>query len=564
MKRTLVRPVSLVVVAAAFLTTLLWSGNPDLGANSNDLALHLALARGLAQNRTLDFWQPSDLGYPLLRVYQPLYHLTLALADGASGHLLGLPGWARVLGIALGVAIPLSLFLGVAAWLRAEGMRRDDARWVSSIAALLGAVAMSPDGLGFDPLQSIWTRQGLVTQAWATVFLVPALAAAVAHVRGSASPWPALGLAVLTWGTSLIVGFWLAAAVAFRGIVEAVLLRRSAPLFRLGVYFAGVAALTTFLWWPFVADAPWIHDPSPLTLPWLNGGFAPKLLVSALLRGTLLDGDDFARLARLPIFTLLFFLGAFAVVRRAREFPAASIFLLGGSALWFSLALGRHVWGPVLYALPVVGSYQWARFEGMIGLFATVIAAIGIRDAAEALLARSRKRGSDTLQIFAAGAAVVAATLLAQAPARRALASHEYAAEAKAGRGVALVREAARLLSAESTRTSIGRPRLRTSELDVDHVFIDIALAEHDVPLVGRVFLGTGIAAQLSNLWDGRSEWGQALLGVGSWLVPCGWAGDLPPGASVRPLGGGICIGAGRSSPRSPSSPLSPRESRGR
>ena len=48
---------------------------------------------------------------------------------------------------------------------------------------------------------------------------------------------------------------------------------------------------------------------------------------------------------------------------------------LFGWALWLSFALGRGAWGGILYVLPLLRSYQWFRFEALLQMWASVIAA---------------------------------------------------------------------------------------------------------------------------------------------------------------------------------------------
>jgi len=539
-------PLALVVLASAGLLYFLSAELPPPPAYTNDFVLHLSLARGLEENRSLDFWHFTDLGYPTLRLYQPFYHLALALLDGATGGVVGLPWLAQLLLVGLALAVPAAIYLGGRRWLMYEGLATGEASWAAAIAALLGALSCSFSGFGYDPLQGIYARFGVVTQTWSMVFFVPAFAWAVGYLTGrERSPWPGLALSLVVWGFSLIIGVMHALCVALRVAVEVVVRREPRAVVRALGYFVGLALVTAFLWWPIVADTPWVNYPHPFIASWVNEGYGRNVALRALWSGTLLDGASLEHLGRAPIMSLLLGVGFVAVPGLWRRQRPLAVFLVVGYPLWFSLFAGKEVWGRLLYVLPLLRSYQWGRMEAMLQFWATIMAALGLARLWPPLWARLPGPARGALL----ATTVAALVLLARLPVSTAMFDRSILAQARTGGGGRLVNDVAAELHGETTRTYVGGPTTWEQRLITGQIWPGIALVGRGVAAAGRMYQGMNFASALVYLWDGTSPWGATLLSIGHWLAPCDQIPLLPVATPAVQVSAGVCLAHARSAP---------------
>ena len=544
------QPRTVVVVAIAALAWCTAAELPPPGVFSNDLALHRSLTGGLVEHRTLDFWHTTDLGYPTLRLYQPLYHLALALLDGASGGRIGLDWWLQLSVASLAVFVPLSVYVGLRRWLQFEGRPAAEAGWIAATAVALAVCARSFSGFGFDPLQSVAIRFGVITQTWSMVFFVPAFAWAHGFVSGRArSPWPALGLSFLTAGLSLIVGALLFASVAVRALVEALAGRSLAVVRRGAVYFAGVAVVTGFLWYPMVADVPWVYYPASLFSPWVNEGFGQSVALKALVGGRVFDGRNVDTLARPPVMTALFFLGAAACAGLWRGAARVRVFLVAGWLLWFSLFIGRGAWGSLLYLLPLVRSFQWGRFEALVQFWGIAMAAAGLYALTSLAWHRGRARTRTAARAAVVIAAAAAVVVFAHDLKRRAAGNARLLQQIRAGSSAERVRDIVARLGGDPNRTYVGGPTTWEQRVKDGDTWLGVALTARGVPTVGRIYQGMNVAASLQHYWDGKSPWGARLLSVQNWLAPCALSRELDligPAVKVAPT---VCLGLSRTPP---------------
>ena len=539
-------PLALVVLASAGLLYFLSAELPPPPAYTNDFVLHLSLARGLEENRSLDFWHFTDLGYPTLRLYQPFYHLALAMLDGATGGAVGLAWLAQLLLVGLALALPAAIYLGCRRWLMYEGLATVEASWAAAVAALLGALSCSFSGFGYDPLQGIYARYGVVTQTWSMVFFVPAFAWAVGYLTGrERSPWPGLALSLVVWGFSLIIGVMHALCVALRVAVEVVVRREPRAIVRALGYFVGLALVTAFLWWPIVADTPWVNYPHPFIASWVNEGYGLKVALQALFSGTLLDGASLEHRGRVPIMTWLLAIGFVAVPGLWRRQRPLAVFLVVGYPLWFSLFAGKEVWGRLLYVLPLLRSYQWGRMEAMLQFWATIMAALGLARLWPPLWGRLPGPARGALL----ATTVAALVLLARLPTSTAMFDRAVLDQARAGGGGRLVNDVAARLHGETTRTYVGGPTTWEQRLITGQIWPGIALVGRGVAAAGRMYQGMNFASALVYLWDGTSPWGATLLSIGHWLAPCDQLPLLAVASPAVEVSAGVCLANARSAP---------------
>jgi hypothetical protein len=546
-EKLLATPWGLVALASLTLLVLSAAELPPPGAHSNDLSLHVSLARGLERNRTLDFWHQADLGYPVLRIYQPLYHVALAGLDVATGSRLGLSAWATYSVVLIAVALPLGVFLGVRRWLVGEGFALGEAAWAGAASACLAALSTSFTGFGFDPLQATFATFGVITQSLAMVFFAPAFAYGHGFIAGQPrSFWPSLAFAFLVCSSSLIVGVMLVACTALRGFIEVLHRGDRQVARRLLLLFVGIGLVTASLWLPLVLDSPWIYNPADLFARWVHAGFGGADAFKALVSGTLLDGRAIDRLGRPPVMSLLFVLGAFVVVGLRRQHPGAVTFLFGGWALWFSLFVGREVWGPVLYMVPLLRSYQWGRFEAMLQFWAIVIAAIGLSQWLPVIWSRWRRRWQRQALVVTGIAVAIA---LLWSPLRLAGLDRRVLQTVRAGKAPEHAEAIAARLADDTTRVCVGGPLTWESRTKEDGIWMGVALQAWGVPTVGRIYQGMGVAAAAEYAWQGETDWPAKLFGIGNWLAPCDLMPKLPilaPPTEVAPT---LCLGVSREPP---------------
>ena len=163
-------------ILLAVLALNAWALRAELhsgGADLNDNVSHFRMAAGMAAalehgSNPLDFWSPEwSLGFPLVRVYQPLAHLLVVLVYFALGKtvtLLTVFVWVRYLSLVL---LPLSFFAMVRCF--------ELPPLTAAAAAMLAPLISTPQLYGLEYESYVWAGFGLFPQAVATHFLLLAL-----------------------------------------------------------------------------------------------------------------------------------------------------------------------------------------------------------------------------------------------------------------------------------------------------------------------------------------------------------------------------------------------------
>ena len=107
-----------------------------------------------------------DLGYPVLKLYQPLYHLLLALLDGATAGRIGFDWWIQLSILFLPLRTLLGILLGMGGWLEFEGLDKDLLFLSALLVLLLGpwiSKRWSSSRMTRDPQEGSWSFPGTST-----------------------------------------------------------------------------------------------------------------------------------------------------------------------------------------------------------------------------------------------------------------------------------------------------------------------------------------------------------------------------------------------------------------
>jgi hypothetical protein len=357
-----------VALNAWALRAELHSGGVDL----NDNVSHYRYAAGIALalehgNNPLDFWSPEwSLGFPMVRVYQPLAHLLVAVTYFALGKTVSLPTvfvWIRFLSVVL---VPLSFF--------AMARLFELPPLTAAAAAMLAPLIATPQLYGLEYESYVWAGFGLFPQAVATHFLLLTLGCAFRALRRGGSATLAGVMLGLTFLCQFVYGYMGALSVCLMALIPGAAMPRLWRLRR--VLWTGAAALllSAFQLAPLWMDRGIINR-TPQDQAWKSDSFGAGRVLEWLVTGQLLDNG------RLPVLSLLV-LGGLVVLwlrhlsPRGMEF--AGRFALCGAALFLLLFFGRPFWGPALWIAGVTGDLPLHRVLGGAQIFLVVLAAIGL------------------------------------------------------------------------------------------------------------------------------------------------------------------------------------------
>jgi hypothetical protein len=359
---------AVLIVNAAGLWTELSISRVDL----NDNVLHFALVQRIVQavehgENPLDCWSSEwSLGYPVLRFYQPLAHLLVALIYFALGKSVGLMTvfvYARFLAMVL---LPLSFF--TAARLMDLGPR------AAAAAALLAPLISTNYLYGIEYGSFTWAGSGLFPQAVGCHFLLLTLGLAYRAIRRGSHLAIAGAVLGLTFLAHFIYGYMGALSVLLLAVIPDAEVARATRVRRAAAIGAVALLLSAFQLAPLFLDGSSINH-SRWEPVWKWDSFGPADGLKWLFTGGLLDQG------RLPVLTLLAF-GAVAMAvwrpRKGRSICAPFLFVLWGAALWTLLFLGRPLWGPLLTLVGVSADMQLHRVIGGVHIFLLLLAAIAL------------------------------------------------------------------------------------------------------------------------------------------------------------------------------------------
>jgi hypothetical protein len=368
---------AILIVNAIGLAPELTISRVDLNDNAFHYPLIADMVRQMERGASpLDWWAPEwSMGYPVLRTYQPLAHLMVALSYFAlfkSVSLMTVFIWVRFLSVLL---LPLTFFVTA---------RLLSFSWLTSAAAALLSPLISSAGLyGLEYGSYLWAGSGLFTQAVAQhLFLLTLGFGYRALRRGSG-----LAIAGIFLGLTFLAHFIYGYMGALSLCLLAVIPNRETPMAsRLArTAFIGAIAfvLAAFELLPLMLDGAIINH-SRWELPWKWESFGAEAVMKLLFTGNILDHD------RLPVLTLLALAGAVLYFRDrdGAKYPART-FVIFGAALWILMFFGRPFWGPLLALLGVSPDMQLHRVVGGAQVFLVFLAAIGLAGLWRILMSRA-------------------------------------------------------------------------------------------------------------------------------------------------------------------------------
>jgi hypothetical protein len=496
-----------VVALSAVLAAHGCALRAELGAwpDLNDNVLHYTLAARVVQaidreENPLDFWVSEwTLGYPVLRTYQPLGSLVVALLYLALGRTVPLVEvflWTRFLLVCL---LPLTAY--VTARLLMLG------RAAALAAALISPLIATNYLYGIEYGSYLWRGSGLYAQAWAMHGLMLTLGLCFRAVRSGRRLMVAALLLALTFLAHFIYGYIAALSVVLLAFVpdSAARTRRALRVAAIGLL---ALALTAWVVVPLLQDVPLI-GPGHWEAKWKQDSYGATEVARLLLTGALLD------FGRLPVLSLLALFGALTCGWRLRrqnaettlasEAPSSAYaFVLFGALLWLLLFCGRPTWGSALTLLGIGSDIHLHRLVGGVHVFLLFLAAIGLAwlwDRAAAL------------RDPAARSAAILASVLLLLPALRE--RHDYLvknARWAAENAAAYRREQADVEAAISRAGERGGrvyPGLAAGwgrTLRVGSVPLYALLSIHRVPAVAFLYHGMALTSDLMVRFDERNQ----------------------------------------------------------
>ena len=510
-------------ILLAVLALNAWALRADLhsgGVDLNDNVSHFRLASGMAAAiehgaNPLDFWSPEwSLGFPEMRVYQPLAHLLVVLtyfALGKSVTLLTVFVWIRFLSLVL---LPLSFF--------AMARSFQLPPLTAAAAACLAPLISTPQLYGLEYESYVWAGFGLFPQAVATHFLLLCLGFAFRALRRGGTATLAGAMLGLAFLCQFLYGYMGALSVCLLALLPGAVIPRREGVRR--VLWIGTVALllSGFQLAPLWIDRGLIN-PTPQDQAWKSDSFGAGQVLEWLVSGQLLDSGRF------PILSLLVLAGIIALWMRffsPRGMEFAGKFALAGAAFWILLFFGRPFWGLALWLLGVTPDLPLHRVLGGAQVFLIVLAAIGLA----AIWAELSRR----LHL----AAAVAATLVLFYPMLReraqfldmnatrlqrtvqAMQSDRQSLDAL----VAAVKErGGRAFAGLATASSWG-PSFRVGAIPMYHV-----LAAAGVPTVGYLSHSMALTSGVMLSFDERNPAYYRLFDIRSFIVPAGTKYPVPP-----------------------------------
>jgi uncharacterized membrane protein len=349
-------------------TAALW---PELAigrVNLNDNVLHYALVERIVQavqhgENPLDCWSAEfALGFPVLRVYQPLAHLLVAASFFALGKTVPLMTVFLVERFLSIVLLPLSFFAAA----RLMGL----SRLTAAAAAVLAPLVSTNFLYGMEYGSFTWAGTGLFPQAVATHFLVLSLGFGWAAVRTGRRVIVAGVMVGLAMASHLIYGYMAALSLLLLAAIPDDAAPRLTRLRRVLAVGSVAFLLSAFQLVPLLQDSALINH-SRWEPVWKWDSFGAWQVLRWLFTGELLDHG------RLPVLTLLALAGA--ALYWWRRTPVHG-FLAAGAAFWIAMYFGRPFWGPLLDVLGVSPDMHLHRVIAGAHVFLVFLAALALSE----------------------------------------------------------------------------------------------------------------------------------------------------------------------------------------
>ena len=515
----------------AVLAVNLWALRAELhsgGVDLNDHVSHFPMIARMAQaiehhTNPLDFWSPEwSFGFPVIRVYQPLAHILVALAYLATGKAVSLVTvfvWARFLTLAL---FPLSVFVMLRCF--------ELPPLTAAAGACLAPLISTPQLYGLEYESYVWAGFGLFPQGVAAHFLLLSLGCGFRALRGAGSATLAGILLACACLCQFIYGYMGALSLCLLALV-AIEVPRILRLQRILWIGLTACALSLFQLVPVWLDRALINPP-PADQAWKSDSFGPSQVLQWMVTGQLLDNG------RLPVLSLLAAAGIVTLWLRhfePRGMGLAGRFALSGAGLWLLLFCGRPLWGPVLYLLGITREFHLHRVLAGAQIFLLVLAAIGLAEICRRLARR----------LHVAAAALAALALFYPMLAERArylelnrtrmqrtidaMRADRPALDALLA---ALRRRGGRAFAGLATPSSWG-PSFRVGAIPMYHV-----LTAAGVPTVGYLNHTLALTSPVMLEFDERNPTQYRLFDIRAFIVPAGTKYPVPAFLKPGPVFG--------------------------
>ena len=337
----------------------------------NDNVYHFTLCERMVQaldrgENPLDCWSSEwSMGYPVLRIYQPLAHMIVVgifLLLGKSVSLMTVFVWVRFFSQVL---LPLTFFAAA----RLMGLPR----LTAAAAALLAPMISTNFLYGVEYGSYTWAGSGLFPQAVASHFLLLSLGLAVAAIRQGRRLVLTGIMAGLAFLCHSIYGYMAGLSVLLLAVLPDAIPRWDR--FRRVVVVGAVALLlAAFQLVPLLTDGAVINH-SRWEAVWKWNSFGAGDVLTKLFTGELLDHG------RVPVLTALAFLAVGLWIwnwRKGRPTDAIQGYLLLGTAFWTLVFFGRDFWGPLLTLLGVSPDMHLHRVIAGAQIFLVLLAATAL------------------------------------------------------------------------------------------------------------------------------------------------------------------------------------------
>ncbi|MBN1947124.1 MAG: YfhO family protein [Bradymonadales bacterium] len=355
----------------AYLAELIYNA-PDV----NDHVFHLGLMQRMNQAfgsgaDPLDTWIGYwGQGFPVLRYYQHLPHLTVVLVFRLLRGTAPLPAVFEAVRVLLLALMPLTFYLGA----RLLGFGRLTSALVALCVPFLGADPSQRHFFGFQARSFTWSGGGLYPQLMAMVLFPLALGA----LSRSALQGKRYGLSLVvlsaTWLSHLVLGYTaclLGLLVLARPEAKG---KRLVVLARLAALYLATALVASYLLLPSLLESPLLSR-SVWEAPEYWDSYGASRVLRSLATGGLLDGD------RVPALTLLAAFGMAASLyslTRRKNRSGPHLFAALCMAVALALFFGRPTWGNALVVLPFSKNLPFHRFICAVQYGGLFLAGIGL------------------------------------------------------------------------------------------------------------------------------------------------------------------------------------------
>jgi hypothetical protein len=369
------------LIAAAILFNLIFLF-PEVSIpvpNLNDNVLHFTLIEKASEaiktrDNILDPWVPYwDMGFPVFQYYQHLPHFLVAALYRLAGEridLFTLFNWVKYLLLSF---FPLSIYIA--------SRKLELPKTTGAFAALCSSL-LSTNGLyGVDFASFVWRGSGLYPQIWGIVLLPLALGQFYSSVKYNKGYFKSTVLFTVLLLSHVIYAYMAVLSSLLFILLRIGSVRIPQKLGRLALIFVLSGIASSYFLVPFFLNGAYLNR-SVWELQEKYDSYGHKFVLEKLFNGDLLD------YGRLPVLTLLMFLGLARVITKRDESHRLTLALF---LMWLLLYFGRPTWGVLLKLLPMSSDLHLHRFLGGVHLASIFLIGIGLHVFWDSLIVLGKK-----------------------------------------------------------------------------------------------------------------------------------------------------------------------------